>query len=175
MKRPQFVFRPNLRDPAQRRAWQLLQAQPAGERSAYLAACILKSNDRAAVQKELRKVLKGTPMPAEYIVRSFNSPLVKLAMIDESMATRFFRLAGISDRAMQSQLLRLAKKRPAGFGGEEALDIMEDISPVLADLGDIWDSTMLRISTLSLLGLYLAQGYIKEQIGEEFDLSRWFE
>ena len=58
MKRPQFVFRPNLRDPAQRRAWQLLQAQPAGERSAYLASCILKSDDRAAVQKELRKVLK---------------------------------------------------------------------------------------------------------------------
>lgn len=130
---------------------------------------------RGFTEEELRKVLKGTPMPAEYIVRSFNSPLVKLAMIDESMATRFFRLAGISDRAMQAQLLRLAKKRPAGFGGEEALDIMEDISPVLADLGDIWDSTMLRISTLSLLGLYLAQGYIKECIGEEFDLSRWFE
>lgn len=58
MKRPQFVFRPNLRDPAQRRAWQLLQEQPRGERSAYLAACILKSDDRAAAQKELRKVLK---------------------------------------------------------------------------------------------------------------------
>ena len=58
MKRPQFVFRPNLRDPAQRRAWQLLQAQPAGERSAYLAACILKSDDRAAVQKELRTMLR---------------------------------------------------------------------------------------------------------------------
>ena len=58
MKRPQFVFRPNLRDPAQRRAWQLLQEQPPGERSAYLAACILKSDDRAAAQKELRKVLK---------------------------------------------------------------------------------------------------------------------
>ena len=72
MKRPQFVFRPNLRDPAQRRAWQLLQAQPPGERSAYLAACILKSDDRAAVQKELRKVLKEelgkiqvTAVPAE--------------------------------------------------------------------------------------------------------------
>ena len=58
MKRPQFVFRPNLRDPAQRRAWQLLQAQPAGERSAYLASCILKSDDRAAVQKELRTMLR---------------------------------------------------------------------------------------------------------------------
>ena len=58
MNRPQFVFRPNLRDPAQRRAWQLLQEQPPGERSAYLAVCILKADDRAAVQKELRKVLK---------------------------------------------------------------------------------------------------------------------
>ena len=58
MKRPQFVFRPNLRDPAQRRAWQLLQEQPPGERSAYLAVCILKADDRAAVQNELRKVLK---------------------------------------------------------------------------------------------------------------------
>lgn len=58
MKRPQFVFRPNLRDPAQRRAWQLLQAQPPGERSAYLAACILRASDQAAAQKELRRVLK---------------------------------------------------------------------------------------------------------------------
>ena len=76
---------------------------------------------------------------------------------------------------MQDRLLRLAKKRPVNFAGEEALDIMEDISPILADMGDIWDSPMLRISTLSLLGLYLAQGYVKEKIGEEFDLSRWFE
>lgn len=71
--------------------------------------------------------------------------------------------------------MRLAKKRPASFAGEEALDIMEDISPVFADLSDIWDSTMLRVSTLSLLGLYLAQGYVHEMIGEEFDLSRWFD
>ena len=46
---------------------------------------------------------------------------------------------------------------------------------MLADLADVWDSTLLRVSTLSLLGLYLAQGYVKEAIGEEFDLSRWFE
>ena len=58
MNRPQFVFRPNLRDPAQRRAWQLLQAQPAGERSAYLAACIIKAGDLDATQKELRAMLR---------------------------------------------------------------------------------------------------------------------
>ena len=72
MKRPQFVFRPNLSDPAQRRAWQLLQAQPPGERSAYLAACILKTSDRAAAKKELRAMLREeldkiqvTAVPAE--------------------------------------------------------------------------------------------------------------
>ncbi len=130
---------------------------------------------RGFTEEELRKALRGKRIPAEFIVQSFNSPLIKLAMVDESMTTRFFRMTGIQDRIMQEQIMRLAKKRPAGFMGEEALDIMEDISPVLADLGDIWDSTMLRVSTLSLLGLYLAQGYIKERIGEEFDLSRWFE
>ena len=57
MNRPQLVFRPNLRDPAQRHAWQLLQAQPAGERSAYLAACILRASDQTAAQKELRAML----------------------------------------------------------------------------------------------------------------------
>ncbi len=129
---------------------------------------------RGITEEELRKALKGQVMPAAFVVPSFNSPLVKLAIIDENMATRFFRLAGVSDRAVQANILRLAKKRPADFSGEEALDIMEDISPVLADVSDIWDSTMLRVSTLSLLGLYLAQGYVKEQIGEEFDVSRWF-
>ena len=58
MKRPQFVFRPNLRDPAQRRAWQLLQSQSPGERSAYLAACILKASDQAAAQEGLRTMLR---------------------------------------------------------------------------------------------------------------------
>ncbi len=130
---------------------------------------------RGFTEEELRKALRGKRIPSEFIVQSFNSPLIKLAMVDESMTTRFFRMTGIQDRMLQDQIMRLARKRPASFTGEEALDIMEDISPVLADLGDIWDSTMLRISTLSLLGLYLAQGYVKERIGEEFDLSRWFE
>lgn len=130
---------------------------------------------RGFTEEELRKALRGKRIPSEFIVQSFNSPLIKLAMVDESMTTRFFRMTGIQDCMLQDQIMRLARKRPASFTGEEALDIMEDISPALADLGDIWDSTMLRISTLSLLGLYLAQGYIKERIGEEFDLSRWFE
>lgn len=130
---------------------------------------------RGFTEEELRKALTTEYMPAEFVVQSFNSPLYKLALIDESMAPRFFRLAGIEDRHTQERLLRLARKRPADFSGEEALDVMESISPILADMSDIWDSTMLRVSTLSFLGLYLGQGYICEAIGEEFDLSRWFE
>lgn len=126
-------------------------------------------------EKELSVALHGLKISQSNVVRSFNSQLYKLALVDESMATRFFREAGITDRTVQEHLLRLAKKRPVGFNGEGALDIMEEISPVLADVGDLWDSTLLRVSTLSLLGLYLAQGYVKETIGEEFDLSRWFD
>ena len=66
------------------------------------------------------------------------------------------------------EVLRLSDK--TGLGEAQA---GEEI--VLADLADIWDSSLLRVSTLSLLGLYLAQGFVKEIIGEEFDLSRWFE
>ena len=130
---------------------------------------------RGFTDKELRGILHGHRIPSQYVVESFNSQLSKLALVDEGMATRFFREAGIADRGIQEQILRLAKRRPATFSGEEALDIMEEISPVLADLGDLWDSTLLRVSTLSLLGLYLAQGYVKETIGEDFDLSRWFD
>lgn len=130
---------------------------------------------RGFTEEELRKALQDEFLPGEFVVQSFNSPLYKLALIDETMSSRFFRMAGIENRGTQDRLLRLARKRPANFSGEEALDVMEGISPVLADISDIWDSTMLRVSTLSLLGLYLGQGYIKEIIGEEFDLSRWFE
>ena len=130
---------------------------------------------RGFTDRELQAALHGSRLPSNCVVKSFNSQLDKLALVDEGLGTRFFREAGVTDRGIQEHLLRLAKKRPAGFSGEEALDIMEEISPALADLGDLWDSTLLRVSTLSLLGLYIAQGYVKETIGEEFDLTRWFE
>lgn len=130
---------------------------------------------RGFTLEELQTSLRGKHIPPEFIVPSFNSDLYKLALVDEGMASRFFRQTGITDRNTQNHLLRLAKKHPTSFNGEEALDILEEISPVFADMGDLWDSTLLRVSTLSLLGLYLAQAYVKEIIGEDFDLSRWFE
>ena len=36
MKRPQYVFRPNLNDPQHRRAWALLQQVPPAKRKEFL-------------------------------------------------------------------------------------------------------------------------------------------
>ena len=123
----------------------------------------------------MRKALKGKRIPDEFIVPSFNSPLVKLAMVDESMAKRFFRMTGINDRNMQDHILRLAKKRPANFSGEEALDIMEDISPVLADLAISGIARSFVYRRCPSWACTYLRGFVKEIIGEEFDLSRWFE
>ena len=41
MKRPQYVFRPNLNEPQHRRAWALLQQVPPAKRKEFLVQSIL--------------------------------------------------------------------------------------------------------------------------------------
>ena len=41
MKRPQYVFRPNLSDPQHRRVWALLQQVPPAKRKEFLVQSIL--------------------------------------------------------------------------------------------------------------------------------------
>ena len=48
MKRPQYVFRPNLNDPQHRRAWELLQQMPSARRK--------EQTDR--LEKSIRKVVR---------------------------------------------------------------------------------------------------------------------
>ena len=50
MKRPQYVFRPNLSDPQHRRVWVLLQQVPPSKRKEFLVQSIL-----AAEQADQRK------------------------------------------------------------------------------------------------------------------------
>ena len=50
MKRPQYVFRPNLSDPQHRRAWALLQQMPSVRLKEFLVQSIL-----AAEQADQRK------------------------------------------------------------------------------------------------------------------------
>ena len=46
MKRPQYVFRPNLNDPQHRRAWALLQQVPPAKRKEFLVQSMLYNNGR---------------------------------------------------------------------------------------------------------------------------------
>ena len=47
------------------------------------------------------------------------------------------------------------------------------ISPDLARMQEVWDTSLLRRSSLTLMGMYIARACIKATIGEEFDLSHW--
>ena len=131
-------------------------------------------NYRGFSKEELFRATDGHGVDPRYVVRSLNSNLYKLALVDESLAPRFFRQTRISDTMVQRDLIALMKSKPTAFRGQEARDIMDDISPVLLDLADVFDHTPMSKISLTLLGLYLGRAHVKATIGEEFDLSHWF-
>ena len=58
MKRPQYVFRPNLNDPQHRRAWALLQQMPSVRRKEFLVQSILAAEQADRLEKSIRKVVR---------------------------------------------------------------------------------------------------------------------
>ena len=58
MKRPQYVFRPNLSDPQHRRAWVLLQQVPPAKRKVFLVQSILAAEQTDRLEKSIRKVVR---------------------------------------------------------------------------------------------------------------------
>ena len=58
MKRPQYVFRPNLSDPQHRRAWALLQQVPSAKRKEFLVQAILATEQTERLEKSIRKVVR---------------------------------------------------------------------------------------------------------------------
>ena len=57
MKRPQYVFRPNLSDLQHRRAWALLQQVPSARRKEFLVQAILAAEQTGRLEKSIRKVV----------------------------------------------------------------------------------------------------------------------
>ena len=53
MKRPQYVFRPNLSDPQHRRAWALLQQMPSAKRKEFLVQAILATEQTDRLEKSM--------------------------------------------------------------------------------------------------------------------------
>ena len=58
MKRPQYVFRPNLNDPQHRRAWALLQQTPSARRKEFLVQAILAAEQTDRLEESIRKVVR---------------------------------------------------------------------------------------------------------------------
>ena len=58
MKRPQYVFRPNLSDPQHRRAWELLQQMPSARRKEFLVQAILAAEQTDRLEESIRKVVR---------------------------------------------------------------------------------------------------------------------
>ena len=57
-KRPCFSFRPRLEDAEQRKAWEILQAVPEGQRTAFVVRALLQNTEQNILEQTLRRVLK---------------------------------------------------------------------------------------------------------------------
>lgn len=92
MKRPVFSFRPNLDNPEHRRAWEILQAVPDGQKNQYLVQVILKVQEgeylEKLIQKTVREELKGdgTAHPASVTADTIPSQMLDfLSQMDGDM------------------------------------------------------------------------------------------
>lgn len=70
MTRPRFSFRPNLQNEEHRKAWEVLQSVPEGQKNAFLVQVILKSEEKETLETTLRRVLRdelqrATPQPIQ--------------------------------------------------------------------------------------------------------------
>ena len=74
MKRPQYVFRPNLSDPQHRRAWALLQQVPSVKRKEFLVQAILATEQTDRLEESIRKVVREE-LQAVNITNAVPSPL----------------------------------------------------------------------------------------------------
>ena len=85
MKRPQYVFRPNLSDPQHRRAWALLQQQmPPAKRKEFLVQSILAAEQTNRLEKSIRKVVREE-LQAVNITGAVPSPLSENAIPDSAL------------------------------------------------------------------------------------------
>ena len=84
MKRPQYVFRPNLSAPQHRRVWALLQQVPPAKRKEFLVQSILAAEQTDRLEKSIRKVVREE-LQAVNITSAVPSPLPKNAIPDSAL------------------------------------------------------------------------------------------
>lgn len=58
MSRPVFSFRPNLENPEHRKAWEILQGVPEGQKNRFLVGAILKGQETACLEEAIRRTVR---------------------------------------------------------------------------------------------------------------------
>ena len=58
MKRPVFSFRPNLENPSHRKAWEILQNVPEGQKNAFLVQAILQAEEAEYLERVIRQAIR---------------------------------------------------------------------------------------------------------------------
>ena len=84
MKRPQYVFRPNLNEPQHRRAWALLQQMPPAKRKEFLVQSILAAEQTNRLEKSIRKVVREE-LQAVNITDAVSCPPPETAIPDSAL------------------------------------------------------------------------------------------
>ena len=84
MKRPQYVFRPNLSDPQHRRAWALLQQMPPAKRKEFLVQSNLAAEQTDRLEESIRKVVREE-LQTVNITGAVPSPLTENAIPDSAL------------------------------------------------------------------------------------------
>ena len=84
MKRPQYVFRPNLNEPQHRRAWALLQQMPPAKRKEFLVQSILAAEQTDRLEESIRKVVRAE-LQAASITTSVSSQPAENAIPDSAL------------------------------------------------------------------------------------------
>lgn len=126
---------------------------------------------RGFMKSEIEGIRKDWPEGA--IVPSVFNSYMKPAAVDDSMLPELFERCGIEDGREASLLSALVHSRPAAYDRRELAHILADIAPSLSALQDAWDNSLLRRSSLTLMGMYIAKTHLRALIGEDFDLSHW--
>lgn len=126
---------------------------------------------RGAMKSELASVCQGWPEGT--LVPSLYNSYYKPAAVDESMLNTMMDDMGINDMVVRSGIQALVESRPVAYDRKEMGYILSRISSDLSKVQNAWDTSMLRRSSLTLMGMYIAKICIRETIGEDFDLSHW--
>lgn len=126
---------------------------------------------RGCMKSELASVYSAWPEGT--LVPSLYNSYIKPAAVDESTLAGLFDDMGLDDEVTRRSILALVESRPVNYDRKEMGYILSKVSPDLEKLQNIWDNSMIRRSSLTLMGMYIAKICIRETIGEDFDLSHW--